>query len=119
MAKDIIISSDTIKDIMVDAVGNRVRASVEGYKSPFDKHIQEAIQEQEENIKQAIHEAVSSAVKAPTFKKGLVEALNHKLANLVINRCSGLVEKSFNDIMQDAVLRNKLQAAVIKIIEVK
>lgn len=113
------IDQQAIKDMMVKAVEGKIMNVLGGYNSPLDKHVKEAFDKEAETIRTTILEAVSTCVRTPTFKKSLIEALNHKLANLVINRCSGLVEKSFNELMQDAVLRNKLQAAVIKIVEGK
>lgn len=113
------IDNEAIKELMVKAVEGKITGVLGGYNSPLDKHVKEAFDKESETIRATILEAVSTCVRAPTFKKSLIEALNHKLANLVINRCSGLVEKSFNELMQDAVLRNKLQAAVIKITEGK
>jgi hypothetical protein len=68
-------------------------------------------------IRSAIYTATGECVNSPEFAAQLTDHLRRKLAVLVINKCSGLVEKSFQELMQDAVLRNKLQSAVIDIIK--
>jgi hypothetical protein len=114
---DIIIEGDAIQAIMVDAVSKVFKDRLEGYQTPLEPIIKEAFAANDAAIRRAVHSATSQCVNSPDFAQQLVQQLNHKLANLIINKCSGLVEKSFNNIMQDAVLRTKLQTAVIEIIE--
>lgn len=114
---DIIIKAEAIQAIMAEAAVKVFKEKLEGYRSPLEPIIEEAFKANDAAIRKAVHAATSECVNSPDFAKQLVNQLNHKLANLVINKCSGLVEKSFNNIMQDAVLRTKLQTAVIAIIE--
>ncbi|HSC56456.1 MAG TPA: hypothetical protein VLC51_04605 [Nitrospira sp.] len=114
--KDILIDRDQILSVMAEATLKRFKDKMEGYQSPLEPIIADAFKVNSDAIRAAIYKATAECVNSPDFATQLVQHLNHKLANLVINKCSGLVEKSFQGLMQDAVLRNKLQAAVIEII---
>lgn len=119
MKQDILIDSDAVLSLMAESAIKRFKEKLEGYGSPLDPIIADAFKVHGETIRAAIYKATGDCVNSPDFKEHLVAALNHKLANLVINKCSGLVEKSFQTVMQDQVLRTKLQSAVITIIEGK
>lgn len=116
MAK-ILIDEEQLMSIMAKAAISRFKEKLEGYSSPLDSIITDAFKVNEPTIRKAVYEATTNTVHSDSFGKALTEALNHKLANLVISKCSGLVEKSFQNLMQDQVLRTKLQAAVVSIIE--
>lgn len=116
MAK-ILIDEEQVAALMANAAIMRFKQKLEGYSSPLDSIITDAFTINETAIRKAVHEATTKTVQSESFSKSLLDALNHKLANLVINKCAGLVEKSFQNLMQDPVLRNKLQSAVIAIIE--
>ena len=117
MKQDILVDSDAVLSIMAEAALKRFKEELEGYSSPLEPIIVDAFKVNSDTIRSAIYKATAECVNSPDFAAQLVEHLNHKLATLVINKCSGLVEKSFQGLMQDAVLRNKLQSAVIAIIE--
>lgn len=90
---------------------------LEGYNSPLEPIIADAFKVNSDVIRTAVYKATADCVNSPDFGAQLVQHLNRKLANLVISKCEGLVEKSFQSLMQDAVLRNRLQSTVIAIIE--
>lgn len=114
---DILIDGNAVQALMAKAAMDVFKSKLEGYSSPLEPIIADAFKVHSETIRQAIYKATGECVNSPEFGAQLVQSLNHKLANLVINKCAGLVEKSFNNLMQDAVLRTKLQSAVIEIIE--
>lgn len=115
--KDIIIDAKQLEAIIVGAAIVQGKSVLEGWKSPLEPIILDAFKVNDGVIRQKIYAAVEGAVRDENFTASLREALNHKLANLVIQKCSGLVEKSFNNIMQDPILRTKLQTEVVKILE--
>ena len=114
---NILISGDAVQSLMAEAAIRRFKEKLEGYGSPLDAIISDAFKVNSDIIRAAVYKATSDCVNSEDFAAQLVQHLNHKLANLIINKCSGLVEKSFQALMQDAVLRNRLQSAVIAIIE--
>lgn len=113
----ILIDEEQLQSIMARAAVTRFKEKLEGYSSPLDQIVTDAFKMNEATIRTAVYAATTECVKSESFGKQLIDALNHKLANLVINKCAGLVEKSFQALMQDQVLRTKLQSAVIEIIE--
>ena len=115
----ILLNEEQLESLLATAAIKRFKEKLEGYASPLDGIITDAFKINEPAIRKAVYEATTNTVNSDAFTKSLTDALNHKLANLVINKCSGLVEKSFQTLMQDQVLRNKLQSAVIAIIEGK
>ena len=117
MKTDILIDGERLQSLIAEAALARFKGSLEGYKSPLDSIVEDAFKMNSDTIRSAVYKATSECVSSPDFIAALVSHLNHKLANLIINRCSGLVEKSFHQLMQDPFLRNKLQSAVIAIIE--
>ncbi|WP_152051780.1 hypothetical protein [Tautonia marina] len=114
---DIVIKGDAIEAIMAAAAIKVFKDKIEGWQTPLGPIIEDAFKLHSEAIRKAVYTATAECVNSPDFAKQLVHQLNHKLANLVINKCSGLVEKSFNNLMRDEVLRTRLQTAVIEIIE--
>lgn len=117
MNTDIVIDGDAVQSLMAAAAMKIFKDKLEGYSSPLGPIIEDAFKLNSDTIRKAVYKATAECVGSDEFAASLVEHLNHKLANLVINKCAGLVEKSFNGLMQDPVLRNKLQTAVIAIIE--
>lgn len=113
---DILIEGDAVQALMAEAALKIFKSNLEGYKSPLESIIVDAFKINSDAIRAAVYKATAECVNSPDFTAQLVQHLNHKLANLIINKCSGLVEKSFQELMQDAVLRNKLQTAVIDVI---
>lgn len=117
MKHDILIDGDAVQSLMAGAAMKIFKDKLEGYASPLTPIIEDAFKVNADTIRKAVYAATADCVNSPDFGKQLTEHLNHKLANLVINKCAGLVEKSFQSLMQDQVLRTKLQSAVIEIIE--
>jgi len=116
MANDILISREALQSIMAEAAISRFKSKLEGYSSPLDSIVEDAFKINSDAIRKAVYKATSDVVGSEDFSAQLTQHLNHKLANLVINKCAGLVEKSFAQLMQDQTLRTKLQTAVIDII---
>jgi hypothetical protein len=116
---DILVDSRQVESIMAAAVVSVFKQKLEGYNSPLDSIVTDAFKINESAIRKAVYKATQDCIGSDAFGEQLTAALNHKLANLIINKCAGLVESSFQTIMQDQVLRTKLQAAVIAIIESK
>jgi hypothetical protein len=114
---DIVISGDAVASLMAQAATKVFKEKLEGWQSPLGPIIEDAFKINSDAIRKAVYKATSECVNSPDFASQLTSQLNHKLANLIISKCSGLVEKSFNNLMQDAVLRTKLQSAVVEIIE--
>ena len=114
---DVIIDKDALLSLMAGAALTRFKDKMEGWQSPINGIVEDAFKIHSDAIRAAVYKATGDCVNSGDFQQKLTDQLNHKLANLIINKCSGLVEKSFNNLMQDAVLRTKLQSAVIAIIE--
>jgi molybdopterin-guanine dinucleotide biosynthesis protein A len=114
---DILISGDAVQSLMAEAALRVFKSKLEGYQSPLEGIITDAFKVNSDTIRAAVYKATADCVNSPDFANQLTQHLNHKLANLVISKCSGLVEKSFQGLMQDAMLRTKLQSAVVSIIE--
>jgi hypothetical protein len=117
MKHDILIDGDAVQSLMAASAMKLFKDKLEGYQSPLSPIIEDAFKVNSDTIRKAIYKATADCVASPDFGNQLVGALNHKLANLVINKCAGLVEKSFQTLMQDQTLRTKLQSAVLAIIE--
>lgn len=117
MKQDIVIDGDALQSLLASAAVARFKNTLEGYNSPLDAIVADAFKINSDKIRNAVYKATSEVVASEDFARQLQGALNHKLANLVINRCAGLVEKSFHELMQDMVLRNKLQSAVVEIVQ--
>jgi hypothetical protein len=114
---DILIQGDAVQALMAEAALKVVKNKLEGYNSPLEAIVTDAFKLNSDAIRAAVYKATAECVSSPDFGAQLVQHLNHKLASLVIAKCSGLVEKSFQGLMQDPILRNKLQSSVIAIIE--
>jgi hypothetical protein len=114
---DILIEGNAVQSLMAEAALKIFKDKLEGYQSPLGPIIEDAFKINSDTIRSAVYKATAECVNSPGFAAQLVQHLNHKLANLVISKCTGLVEKSFQSLMQDQVLRNRLQSAVIAIIE--
>jgi len=114
--ENIIIKSGDLEKILVDAILSKCNDKLKGYKSPLDDIVAAVIEDNTSMIKLKIKEAIEDCTRSEGFAEALKLHLDRKLAGLFLSKCDGLIDKSFSEIMKDALMRNKLQTAVINII---
>lgn len=101
-------------------VQNAVHSSIQkafndalgGYGSPLQKYALNVVAKYQASIEGVFDEVVKEAIKTDEFKQRVREVLLHKIAKTMISGIDGSVDKTINQMKQDAVFRSKLTLAV-------
>ena len=117
MEKESIISKQDIIDVIGEALKKQVSDKLHGYNSPLDPIVKQVIDEQQENLKSLIREALSDISKNEDFKKAIKEEFMHKVAKSMVAKLEGTVEKAVDVIRQDQTLRARMVIAIEEIIK--
>lgn len=89
---------------LVDALG--------GYNSPLQKYAINIVAKYQPQIEATFDQVVSEAIKTDQFKERVREVLLHKIAKTMISGIDGSVDKTINQMKQDAVFRSRLTLSV-------
>lgn len=101
-------------------VTNAVTASIQkafndalgGYSSPLQKYALNVVAKYQSSIESVFDEVVKEAIKTDEFKSRVREVLLHKIAKTMISGIDGSVDKTINQMKQDAIFRSRLTLAV-------
>lgn len=99
---------DQVKVAMADAVGKELV----GYNKPLSTLCQKVISAHESELYALINSEVSALIGGDGFKSALKDALNDKLARVMVSRLGGELEKRVNDLKADATTRAKMTLAI-------
>ena len=104
---------------------NAVHASVSkaftdalgGYNSPLQKYALNVVQKYQSSIEGVFDEVVKEAIKTDSFRERVREVLLHKIAKTMISGIDGSVDKTINQMKQDAIFRSRLTLCVNNLVE--
>ena len=99
------------------AVGKAISDSLTGYNSPLVKLATAVVEENSHELKAMINDSFTKVIHTDEFKQSIIDAFTHKIGRLLIDKSSGLLEKTVNDLRQDAVLKSRLALAVNNVVE--
>jgi hypothetical protein len=99
------------------AIGEAIKTELIGYNKPLSKLTEKVIDNNSDKLYSLINDEFSGLLDSKDFKIALQEALNQKLAKVLINRMGGELEKQVNELKQNPQSRAKITLAIDKVIE--
>lgn len=106
----------SLEDEVVKAVHTSITKSFNdalgGYSSPLQKYALNVVAKYQNSIESVFDEVVAESIKTDEFKKRVREVLLHKIAKTMIAGIDGSVDKTVNQMKQDAVFRSRLTLSV-------
>jgi len=103
---------DSAKQAMNDAINEALTK----YNSPLVDICNEVIKEHREELKELLDIAVCRVIEKDEFKADIQEALQKKIARLLVSSNDGVVEKEFQKYKSDPVIKAKMLLFVEKIL---
>lgn len=101
-----------ILQIAQQSISKAIISCLTEYSGPLRKLCEKVMTENEPALYAMINGEVASLISSNDFRKELREALNAKLARLLIERIGGEVEKRVNELKADPVTRAKITLAI-------
>jgi len=102
-----------IKESVKDAIKSRL----EGYNSPLNPFIDEALENNKEGLRKVFHSAFEKVVSSEEFKEAVITAFHHRVAKMLVSKLSGSVEKAVNALRQDQATQARMILAIENIVE--
>lgn len=99
------------------AISKSIADSLTGYNGPLTKLTSQVVDDNSSELKAMINDSFVRVIHTEEFKKSIIDAFTHKIGRLLIDKSSGLLEKTVNDLRQDAVLKSRLALAVNTVVE--
>jgi hypothetical protein len=87
------------------------------YNSPLVKYAQNVVAKYQKDIEAIFDKVVDEGIKSDEFKVRVREVLLHKIAKTITSGIDGSIDKTVNQMKQDAVFRSKLTLAVNGLVE--
>ena len=106
-----------ILEAINDAVGKSIITALTGYNSPLNKLCEEVISKHRTDLFAMLDSEVAELKTTPEFKAAIKDALNHKLAKLMVAKMEGELEKRVNDLRAQPGMRARIVLAVENIIK--
>ena len=98
-------------------IGKAIQESLSGYNSPLLKLIEGVVQTNSVELKSMIQDSFTRVIRTDEFKQSILDAFTHKIGRILIDKSSGILEKTVNDLRQDAVFKSKLALAISSVTE--
>lgn len=108
---------DKILKQVNNAIGESIKKELTGYNKPLSNLVEKVIVEHNEELYKLINSEFEKILTAKSFRKAFKDALNEKLAKLLIARMEGALEKRVNQLRSDPVTGSKLTLAINNIVE--
>ena len=109
--------NDKILSTIQKSVEESISTSLTAYNSPLRKMCDDVLEKNSEEIRKLIDEEFSTLLDSGEFKLGLKEALNKKLAKVLITRMGGELESQVNKLKADPRTRAEITVAINRVIK--
>lgn len=106
-----------ILEAINDAVSKSIITALTGYNSPLNKLCEEVVSKHRDDLFAMLDAEVAGLKTTPEFKAAIKDALNHKLAKLMVAKMEGELEKRVNDLRAQPGMRARIVLAVENIIK--
>lgn len=106
-----------ILNIAKAAIEKSMMDSLTGYNGPLTTLCAKVIEENNTELYKLIRDEFSELISSEIFKASLRQALNDKLAKVIIGRMGGELESKINDLKADPTTRAKITVALSKMID--
>lgn len=105
-----------IIQIAEKAIVNAVEHELVGYDRPLSNFVNTVLESHKEEFIKLIDDEVMKILNAQNFRNALSEALNLKLAKILINRLGGELEQQVNQLKANPETRAKITLAISNVI---
>ncbi len=105
---------NSIQDGIRDGIKSKLSGS---YNNPLDGIINDALKRYDADLRSMLYEAVQSAVGNEAFRNEIAVATRHKLAQTLVQRFGGELEKQVNVLKSDPSTRARITLAIEEIVK--
>jgi len=109
----------SIKNAVIDGIREGVKTKLTGYNSPLDKLIAECLEKHSREFRDLLEGGIASCCTDETFRNDIQTAVRHKLAQTLIQRFGGELEKQVNVLKSDPTTRARITLAIEEIVKSK
>ncbi len=106
-----------ILNAVQDGIRDGVKSKLGGYNSPLDGIINDALKQHDAALRSMLYTAVQSAVGDEAFRNEVAIAVRHKLAQALIQKFGGELEKQVNVLKSDPATRARITLAIEAIVK--
>lgn len=111
-----------IDNLLVNAIRDGIREGIKtklgsSYGNPLDGLIKDALAKYDADFRSMLYGAVQSAVGEESFREEIAVAVRHKLAQVLIARFGGELEKQVNILKSDPTTRARITLAIEEIVK--
>lgn len=99
------------------SIGKAIETSLSGYNNPLQKLCEEVISKHKADLFAVIDAEVCQLKDSPEFRSAVKDALNHKLAKLMVSKMEGELEKQVNELRARPEVRAQIVLAVKAIVD--
>jgi Fe2+ transport system protein B len=103
---------DEVQKAVYSSIQKAFNDALGGYNSPLQKYALNVVAKYQTSIESVFDDVVKEAIKTDEFKQRVREVLLHKIAKTMISGIDGSVDKTINQMKQDAVFRSRLTLSV-------
>jgi len=111
--KEVLISKEDMRDILVSALRDRLTNE---YSSPAREVVNKVMAEVSPEFEAVLKDVLKEVVLDDEFKNQLRIEFRHKVAKLLVGELSGSVDKAVNSFRQDPRLKAQMIQAIDSII---
>ena len=105
-----------LKNAVRDGLRKAVADKLAGYNSPLDKMLAEVVNEKGGAIRGLLVDAISSSLDNAEWRNNIAMAVRGKLAQVLIQRFGGELEKQVNALKSDPATRARIVLAIENIV---
>lgn len=107
-----VMFEDKIMESIDAALSKAMHEALTGYNSPLTQYAKNIVEKYKPQIEAVFDEVIQEAIKTDEFKQRVREVMLHKIAKTMIAGIDGSIDKTVNQMKQDAVFRSRLTLAV-------
>lgn len=100
-----------------DAIGKAIQGALTGYNGPLQKLCESVIEKHKASLFAILDEQVCQLKDSTEFRACVNDALNHKLARIMVSKMEGELEKQVNELRARPEIRAQIVLAVKAIVD--
>lgn len=108
---------DELLRCVQSGIAKAVNEKLGGYNSPLDKILQATIEAQSGEIRALLNSSVAAALASDGFREQIASSVRKKLADLLVQRFGGEMERQVNALKSDPSTRARITVAIDEIIQ--
>jgi len=100
-----------------DTIAMSLHEYLKSYESPFKKLFKNLFEKYEKELYNIMDSLLSEQIKTEAFKNEAKTAIVQKISRVLVQNVEGILDKSFNELRQDALFRSKLTIVIDSLIK--